>query len=180
MNVVQPIRSKELINVIKNELIKGKSRNYLLFIMGINTGLRISDLLNLRIRDVKGKDYIQIVEQKTNKIKRFPLSQELKLYIKKFIYNQDCRTYLFVNKSTRKPISRIQAYRIIRNTCKKLMIENIGTHSLRKTFGYHFYNQTRDIAMLQEILNHSSQAITLRYIGITQEAIDERLKNFVL
>ena len=59
-------------------------------------------------------------------------------------------------------------------------IEHTGTHSLRKTFGYHLYKQTKDIALLQKVLNHSSQDVTLRYIGVTQEIIDNNLKLFAL
>jgi len=58
--------------------------------------------------------------------------------------------------------------------------ENVGTHTLRKTFGYHFYKQTKDVAMLQNILNHSVQNITLRYIGITQDMIELELKQIKL
>ena len=60
------------------------------------------------------------------------------------------------------------------------MKENVGTHTLRKTFGYHFYKQTKDVAMLQNILNHSVQNITLRYIGITQDMIELELKQIKL
>ncbi|MCJ2173246.1 hypothetical protein C7M22_00288 [Bacillus velezensis] len=49
-----------------------------------------------------------------------------------------------------------------------VVLDNIGTHTLRKTFGYHFYRQTKDVAMLQEIFNHSDQRTTLRYIGINR------------
>lgn len=67
------------------------------------------------------------------------------------------------------------------HACKKVGLEErIGTHSMRKTFGYHHYQQFKDIALLQKIFNHSSQLITLRYIGIDQEQIDYTYNNFVL
>ncbi|MFP3813497.1 tyrosine-type recombinase/integrase, partial [Bacillus sp. SIMBA_005] len=56
--------------------------------------------------------------------------------------------------------------------------DDIGTHTLRKTFGYHFYKQTKDVAMLQEIFNHSDQRTTLRYIGINQDAMNNAMKKF--
>jgi len=59
-------------------------------------------------------------------------------------------------------------------------IEEIGTHTLRKTFGYHFYKKTNDIALLMELFNHSSQSITLRYIGMNQDFMDEQLIDFNL
>ena len=56
----------------------------------------------------------------------------------------------------------------------------MGTHTLRKTFGYHYYKKFKDIAMLQKIFNHSNPALTLNYIGIEQDKIDESYKNFIL
>ncbi|WP_281177232.1 tyrosine-type recombinase/integrase [Peribacillus loiseleuriae] len=58
--------------------------------------------------------------------------------------------------------------------------DDIGTHTMRKKFGYAYYRRTKDLAFLQNIFNHSAPSITKRYIGITQEEIDETLKNFVL
>lgn len=57
-------------------------------------------------------------------------------------------------------------------------LDGIGTHTLRKTFGYHFYKQTKDVAMLQEIINHSDQRATLRYIGINQNTMNNGMKKF--
>ena len=66
------------------------------------------------------------------------------------------------------------------NTLKIGIDYKIGTHTLRKTFGYHHYKKFKDVALLQKIFNHSSPAITLRYIGIDQEEIDESYNNFIL
>jgi integrase len=63
---------------------------------------------------------------------------------------------------------------------KNVGLEEIGTHTLRKTFGYHFYLETHDIGLLQELFNHSSPKITLRYIGITQDTVDNAYENFCL
>ena len=80
MNYVQPIRSKEKIEEMKQELKKNGTRDYLLFIVGINTGLRISDIIKLQAQDILNSDrtlktHIEIIEQKTNKRKRFRLNQ---------------------------------------------------------------------------------------------------------
>ena len=78
-------------------------------------------------------------------------------------------------------MERTQCYRIINNVCKKVGISyNVGTHTLRKTFGYHHYRKFKDVAILQKIFNHSSPEVTLRYIGINQDIIDESFKNFIL
>lgn len=78
-------------------------------------------------------------------------------------------------------LARSQVYRIITGVCNNLGIKVYGgTHTMRKTFGYFFYQKYNDIALLQKILNHSSPSITLRYIGISQEEIDMSYKNFEL
>ena len=72
-------------------------------------------------------------------------------------------------------------FEIINNACFKCGIEDrISMHGLRKTFGYHHYQQFHDVAILQYLLNHSSPSITLRYIGITQDTVEETLKEFEL
>ena len=180
MNIVDPIRNKEYINAVKRVLRESGTRNLLLFLLGINTGLRVSDLLALRVRDVKDKDSVQLREKKTHKTRRFPIPKEIRSFIGEYVEQKPLSRYLFKSRKSNKPISRVQAYRIIREACNILGIEHTGTHSLRKTFGYHFYKQTKDIALLQKILNHSSQDITLRYIGVTQEVIEDNLKMFAL
>ena len=87
---------------------------------------------------------------------------------------------LFVGKK-HKRLDRSQVYRFINNTCKNLNIAlNVGTHTMRKTFGYHHYKQNHDVVLLQKIFNHSSPSITMRYIGIAQEELDESYINFEL
>ena len=180
MNVVDPIREKEYINAVKRVLRESGARNLLLFLLGINTGLRVSDLLNLKVKDVKDKDTVQIREKKTRKVKKFLIPKEIRGYINEYVAQKPLSRYLFKSKKSNKPITRIQAYRIISRAGKILGLEHTGTHTLRKTFGYHFYKQTKDIALLQKILNHSSQDITLRYIGVTQEIIEDNLPMFSL
>ena len=181
MEFVEPIRDKNQIENVKRILKESGSRDFLLFIMGINSGLRISDMLKLKIKDVSGKEYIEIKEQKTGKYKKFPITDSFKQELSDYIYGKSPNEWLFCSQRGEKAITRIQAYRIICNACKKADIDvRIGTHTLRKTFGYHFYNQNKDIALLQSILNHSAPSITLRYIGINQDIIDEKLKEFHL
>ena len=86
----------------------------------------------------------------------------------------------FYLKVENKPITTTQAYRIIVNAGEKVGLTNIGTHTMRKTFGYHHYKKFKDVALLQNILNHSSPSITLNYIGIKQEEIDVTYRNFSL
>ena len=173
MKFVEPIRDKEQIKKVKQVLKQSNQRNYLLFVLGINSGLRISDILKLKVKDVKNKKYIEIKEQKTKKYKKFPITKTLKLCIDKYTNNKLSEDWLFESKRGSQPITRVQAYRIICNACNNAGINlNIGTHTLRKTFGYHFYQEKKDIVILQKIFNHSTPDITLRYIGINQDIID--------
>ena len=181
MEFVEPIRDKEKIKLVKNILKKQATRNYLLFLIGINSGLRISDILKLKISDVKGKDYIELKEQKTGKYKRFPITDSFKSVLSEYICGKKQNEWLFSSRKSGHAISRVQAYRILNDACSQAGITcKIGTHTLRKTFGYHFYREKKDVALLQSIFNHSAPSITLRYIGINQDIIDANLNSFCL
>ena len=86
--------------------------------------------------------------------------------------------YLFPSRKGGKPIGRVQAYKILNAVATKVGLGEIGCHTMRKTFGYWFYKQTKDVAQLQEILNHSAPSVTLRYIGINQDVIDRAIDGF--
>lgn len=177
---VQPIRDKKNIDDMKWSLKRHCSdRDYVLFLIGINTGLRVGDLLKLKVRDLYKKKRVIIKEGKTDKARTLNLSNvydEIQSYI-----NNNDSVWMFPSRKGDKPISTTQAYRQLNKASKMIDIEDgIGTHTMRKTFGYWFYKQTRDVAKLQSILNHSHPSITLKYIGITDEEIEKELDNFVL
>ena len=184
MNIVEPIRKKEDIKQVEDFLAKTNKRNRLIFAFGINTGLRISDILALNISDVKDKQSVVIREKKTGKYKKFPLNNKLKGLIQNYLKDFDgyrLNTPLFLgDKGLR--MHRSIVYRFLNKSVNilKLEVGAIGTHTMRKTFGYHHYKKFNDVALLQRILNHSSPSITLRYIGISQEEIDYSYENFEL
>lgn len=181
MKYVQPIRDRNTINNMKNELLKSGSRNYMLFNIGINTGLRVSDILGLKVSDVKDKTHITINEQKTKKQKRILINMNLKKDIDDYIFTMDEGEYLFKSKKgNNMPLSRVQAYRILNDAALKLNLTEVGTHTMRKTFGYWHYNIYKDVAILQDIFNHSSPSITLRYIGINDDIKDKTIEKFYL
>ena len=156
-------------------------RDYMLFVIGINTGLRISDLLKLKVSDVKDKTHILLTEQKTSKTKRFLINSQLKQDIDKYINNMGNDEYLFQSqKGDNKAISRVQAYRILNKAAEQVGLEEIGTHTLRKTMGYWHYKQYKDVALLQDIFNHSAPSVTLAYIGINQDIMDKTIEGFYL
>ena len=155
-------------------------RDLLIFTVGTNCGLRISDILNLNVGDVRDKDYISINEKKTGKYKRFPINSKLKPMFAKFTKGRRAEEPLFLSVFNNR-MERTQCYRIVNYACRKAGLDcKIGTHILRKTFGYHHYQKFKDVAVLQKIFNHCSPQVTLRYIGIDQDMIDYSYNNFIL
>jgi len=174
MEIVEPIRNKKQIESLKRYLRGQNIRDYLLFVLGINSGLRISDLLKLTIEDVRDQERISIREQKTGKMKDFPISETCKKAINEYLKVTNITTgALFISRKGGKPITRVQAYRILNEGAKIIGItDSIGTHTLRKTFGYHAYVNGTDITRIQKLLNHSTPSVTLSYIGITKQELD--------
>ncbi|OQR57873.1 site-specific integrase [Bacillus sp. CDB3] len=178
MNFVQPIRDPEQIQQIKEYLREKNERNYILFVMGINTGLRISDILKLKVGDVQGS-HISMREMKTGKQKRIQMTSSLKRELKWYNEGRADEEHLLPSrKGKNRPIGRSMAYKILKRTAEEFGLDEIGTHTLRKTYGYHMYLQTKNIALLMEIFNHSSEKVTLRYIGVNQDAMDKAMSRF--
>lgn len=177
LNTVEPIRDMDVVLDVADYLKARNERDYVLFMFGVYTGLRISDILKFRVRDVKDKDAVYIREKKTGKEKRFPINAELKPIIENYIRGKKDFEFLFRSPNMQnKAISRQQAYNILAGAGKAFGISSIGTHTLRKTFGYHMYQQTHDAVTIKEILNHADISVTLRYIGINQDNKDKAIK----
>jgi integrase len=177
---VDPIRDLEKIAAIKKILKNRGPRDELLFVMGINTALRIGDLLKLSVGDVldgKGQisEAIYLKEQKTGKPKRLPFNVAVKKALSDYLSKRpDCGRSepLFLSRKGG-VLSRGQAWRILKGAGESAGLGNIGTHTLRKTFGYHIYKNTGgDIGLVQKLMNHSASRITLCYIGIDRETMD--------
>jgi integrase len=191
MNAVEPIKDIKIIKDIRSVLKNQSIRNELLFILSINVGLRISDILKLKISDLVNpnretvKEYIVITEKNTNKTKKFYLGdivvKVIENYLKEYPgFNLD--SYVFKSrKGNNYPITRQQAYRILNTAAEDvglikrdyktgiIISGEIGTHTCRKTFGYHAYQNGTSVELLMITFNHSSKSQTLRYIGITEE-----------
>lgn len=183
MKKVQPLRETAMIANVKVELMKKAYKYYIMFTIGINTGLRVSDILQLKVSDVSYRSHIIIREQKTDKIKRFLINPQLQKELQSYIDDEklmDHEYLIYSNKGINQPIGRVQAYRVLSEVADILGLEEIGTHTMRKTFGYWHYKQYKDVAILQTIFNHSSPSITLTYIGITDDILDETIKSFFL
>lgn len=166
MQKVNPIRDRLKIKEIQFILLKRSLRDWLLFTTGINSGLHLNDLLQLKVKDVKGKNVIQVKEKKTGKEKKFELIEELRAGFKLYLKYKDDEEYVFHSKRTGNPIKRIHVYRILNKAGKEAGLNKVGTHTLRKTYGYHFYQTTKNVSVLKELFNHSAPSVTLKYIGV--------------
>ncbi len=178
--IVEPIRDKKKINDLL-VFLKGKvDRDWLLCKFQLNTGLRIGDVVKVKVSDIfneniRFKEYFTLNEQKTGKEKKIKLNKEIKCALKSYIIKSKLtlNEYIFVSKKGGH-ISTVQAYRILKNAANSLGIENFGTHSLRKSWGYWTYKASSyNIGLIMDTFNHSNQTITLKYIGINQEQKDE-------
>lgn len=175
MEFVEAIKDRQKIKEIKEILYTRSKRDYLLFTLGINTGLKISEILIIKKEEIVDFD---------NNIKGFLVfneKEEIRIYLNEQVkraigaYIETVPSlshddYLFKSKKGNLPITRQQAYRIINSVAKEVGIESkIGTHTLRKTFGYHAYRGGVAISLLQKIFHHSSRGETMKYIGIQKD-----------
>lgn len=193
MSTTQPFRKIDEIEQLKHFFCsKGEIRNYVLITLGINTALRISDLLQITWKDVWNfntqhfKEHMVIVEHKTGKTANIYLNFQCQESLQKLreSYNNQIFPSEYIFKSRvgeNKPISRNRAYVIIKDACRVLGYEeNLACHSLRKTFGYHAWKQGASPAIIMSIYNHSSMEVTKRYLSIEQDDKDEVFKNIML
>ncbi|MBO5056286.1 MAG: tyrosine-type recombinase/integrase [Lachnospiraceae bacterium] len=194
MSTTQPIRDPQLLKDFKDYYLHRSPniRNYALCILGLNTALRITDMLNLKWKDIYRFDkaafrpHLTIKEKKTGKQNTVALNQAVTDTMSLLFSSQPaapCENgYIFVSRNGNNcPLSRYQAYRIIREAASNLgMQQHISCHSLRKTFGYYAWKQGTAPAMLMTIFNHSSYQITKRYLGIEQDDKDKVFLNISL
>lgn len=196
MSTTKPIKNRDALEKMKHYYLDiGAYRNHTLIVLGVNTALRISDILHFKWEDVYDfakqdfRNHISLIEQKTHKESiialnasaAYALKQQLEALTLENAFPTP-KTYIFTSrKHTNKPISRSQAYRIIKEAAIAAgMDEHISCHSLRKTFGYFAWKEGVSPIMLMNIYNHSSFQITKRYLCIEQDERDEVFMNIKL
>ena len=176
MKTVSAIKSKKKIIIMKKFLENHSTRDYCLFLLGINTGIKLQELLSLRVHDVCDKD------GEITDILSIPhycnppvyLNASIRRSLKKYLNENSFidTDYLFSSRKTSNPITRQQAYRIINAAAKNAGIEEpVGMTTLRKTFGYHAYSQGVAISLIQKRLQHASPSETKHFIGVDQETV---------
>jgi len=196
MNNVEPIKSKEKVFAIKQYILsdryseKYRARDYLLFVFGINSALRISDLLSLQVKDVFNnegeiKESFKIRIGKTKREMKILINESVRKALKYYFDKEkfpDPNDYLFKTHTGQK-LDRIRAWVLIKKWVEAVGLDpaNYGTHTLRKTWGYHSRkNFGIPIELISEKLGHKSNAVTKRYIGISQEEINSIEKRVCL
>ncbi len=184
MSTTQPIRDLDQLNDLKfyYKYEKPNLRNFALITLGVNTALRISDLLVLKWDDIydfsnnKFRKHLTIQEKKTKKENIIAINNTIIYSFNEYKNSLDTlepSEYLFPGKYTDSPLSRSQAFRIIRDASNAVNLDgHISCHSLRKTFGYHAWKSGVSPALIMSVYNHSSYNITKRYIGIEQDDKD--------
>lgn len=176
MEFVDPIYDKKDIPRMRKAIKRqvNGDRNLLLFELGLASALRPSDLLDLKVKDVK-TGVVRGRSSKRNKAIEIRLNDRVFGLVKAYIDSTDDEELLF-------PMHRTTAYRFLKKAAEEIGLEeNIGAHSLRKTKAYHLYKDSgKDIALVMELLQHDEAGSTLHYIGWKKEEMNKKLSIHVL
>jgi integrase len=177
----EPIRDRRDISAIKGHLAD-KPRDYALFVVGIHTGLRGSDLLALRWRDVltdesRVVDRLRVTESKTSKLRVIALQEYAKRALESLLRAVgpiDPNVYVFRSREGDGRLTTDRLRQLIVDWTRAAGLNgHFGVRTLRKTFGYHLRKAGADPALLMKIFGHSCQAITMRYLGVDQDETEE-------
>jgi integrase len=140
------------------------TKYFIMFRLGVGTGLQVQELLKLCVRDVRGKDSLTVYLG-TKRVKRtYRFEPDVKAVIEEYTMGKDDMDPLFLGHKNR-AISREQAYRAMKSAGQKLGLGSVGAQTMRKTFAWKYYKNTGDIAYLTNLLNHASPSVTFRFIG---------------
>lgn len=179
MKLVEPIKNIDDIKKIKDYLKSKNLRNFLIFVMGINTGIKTCQMLNLKVHDVVDnqnnvRDFIQI-----NGIEYY-ITQNTKKAIREYFSHDNLyenkNKYIFKSNKGSMPIDRSHLYRILNEAAESCGVDiSIGNETLRKTFGYHYYYQIGDLKYLQSVLNQKSIIKLYDYLNIDNK-VDSKKK----
>lgn len=181
MKFVQPIRDPDVVEAIREYFRMENLRDYIFFSLGVFSGLRVSDMLALRAFKVRGS-HVTIIEQKTGKQKQFIIHPDLRADLDAYIASMDDNDFLFPSRQKKRnglrgrPIDRSMAYKLLNKAATHYGQQEIGCHTMRKTWGYRLYMEDpTNIALLMYMFNHRDQWTTLKYLGLTQDAMDKAI-----
>ncbi len=166
MNWVAPIKDEETLEKFKEKLREMDDKYYIMFEIGVGTGLQLQEILKFKNKDIRDKDTIEASIGTKNIRRTFVIPEDLKKIIHDYTEGKDPEAYLIIgHASSPAPLSREQAYRAFKSAGKSMGLTSIGAQTMRKTFAWRYYKSTGDIYYLQNLLNHASPSITYRYIG---------------
>ena len=159
----QVLVRKNIHDALKVVIInKGKGINDMSPVVAMST---INEILNLNVEDVKNKKYITVKQCDAGVKKKIPLNKEIQELIKFVIKDLDLKSPLFVSIRGKR-MERTAVYTQFKNVCRTLDLSNISIASVRKTFGYHYYQKYKDLSFLQWLFNQSTVIATMKYIGV--------------
>ncbi|WP_060494451.1 tyrosine-type recombinase/integrase [Pseudomonas sp. NBRC 111140] len=182
MQLVEAVKTKEGIELVRRKLELNARGNELyadIWKFGINTALRISDLLEITLQEAQSGQ-LRIVEGKTGKPRTIKLNEGAQAIVK--ARSAPGRVYLFEvdsNRAKGKPVSRAAVAKAFKDVGDELGIA-LGTHSMRKTRGWMMHREGMSIELICKVLNHSSPAVTMAYIGLTAQDVADTYDQFVL
>lgn len=186
MNWVPPIKDEEKLQKLCDELEKIDEKYLIMFEVGIGTGLQLQEILRLKVGDIRNREFLPSSIGMREVRREFRIPSELRREISRFTEGRDDDSYLIYGHGTKqdKPLSREQAYRVLREAGRRAGLEDIGASTMRKTFVWRYYQRTGDIYYPQNLLGHISPSVTYRYIGvqpnlkvgITKQSADENAK----
>lgn len=183
MELVYPITDRHKLDAMADYLYNKSLRDYIMFEIGINIGIRVTDFTQQKVqfyREACEKGFVEMVPKKTAKYNKkvvVPINKDLNKLIQEYIKDKDDTDWMFPSRKKGYSITREQVYRILNEAAAAVGItDNIGCHSMRKTFGYWHYYYNHDIRLLMDIFNHSSEEVTLRYIGVSEKKKRESME----
>jgi len=166
MNWVAPIKDQETLLQFEKALRETDEKYYILFRIGLGTGLQLQDILKLKVKDVAGKRALKVTIGKKKIVREYILDDDFYQDLSNFVKDRDPKQPLIYGYGpNRGSVSREQVYRVMKQVGDQLGIPNVGAQTIRKTFAWNYYKETGDINYLTELFNHASPTITYQFIG---------------
>lgn len=166
MGWVSPIKDEETLERFKQALRDVDDKYYIMFEIGLGTGMLLQDILALKNKDVYKKKKITVKIGIRQIETSYDIPKDVQTIITNYIGDRDMDGYLILgHTNSPAPLSREQAYRVFKMVGKTVGLSTIGAQTMRKTFAWRYFKSTGDITYLQHLFNHASPAITYRYIG---------------
>jgi integrase len=169
---MKPVKDKdrEVELVVKLHEMKPKYR--ILWLLGTHTGLRVSDILGLRVKDFKKQ--FDVVEAKTKKTQRIQIPDDLLLAVRLYVHRERLRPTDFIipGRTPEKSLHRSQAWRVLHRISHEVGLDGVATHSMRKTYASDLFARTGDLHAVQKALNHKYPSTTATYLGKRMVFVD--------